>query len=188
MTKKQERGAKPPISEEQQRYMAFDGLIQWTSAVIDQAARVEKATAALGSTIQDSAVTRQLTILRSQTEMHFFAITANKVFEFRDWARSFGLFDNVDFSVLDQFSRRQIRDLRNMREHVTDYFEGKGNAQHRWQIETPEYQSDASARVGTMIGGRLDYARFAESARTLLPELLKIAPPQVNSPAVPNNN
>jgi hypothetical protein len=74
--------------------------------------------------------------------------------------------------MFDDFSRRDIRDLRNMREHVVDYFEGYGRDSDRWQFETPEFKADASASVGTLIGGRLDWKLFAAAAETLLPALL----------------
>lgn len=40
-------------------------------------------------------------------------------------------------------------------------------------FEHPEYSADASSCVGTMIGGRLDYVKFADAAAGLLPELLR---------------
>jgi hypothetical protein len=73
---------------------------------------------------------------------------------------------------VDQFSAQDIRDLRNMREHVRDYFAGAGNAQDRWTVVTPEYQADAGSVVGTMIGGRLDWVAFGAAAERLLPQLL----------------
>ena len=99
-------------------------------------------------------------------------IAANKVFEHREWAVSFGLYANVDFSELDQFSESDIRDLRNMREHVIDYFQGRGRDKDRWQVETSEFKADASSVINTMIGGRLDWARFTAVAEKLLPVLL----------------
>ena len=75
---------------------------------------------------------REAAISKISTEMTSFAMAANKVFEFRDWARSLGLFDGVDFSPLDQFPRQDVRDLRNMREHEIDYLQGEGRAQDRW--------------------------------------------------------
>jgi len=59
-----------------------------------------------------------------------------------------------------------------MREHVVDYFKGEGLASDRWVVETPEYKADASTYNGTMIGGRLDWGKFAAAAERLLPKLL----------------
>jgi hypothetical protein len=53
-----------------------------------------------------------------------------------------------------------------------DYFQGRGNYQDRWLVETPEFKADASTFVGNIIGGRLDYKAFAEATRRLLPQLL----------------
>ena len=67
---------------------------------------------------------------------------------------------------------RDIKDLRNMREHVVDYFKGDGLVKKRWTIETPEYKADASAFIGALIGGRLDWSAFRAAAQRLLPRLL----------------
>lgn len=59
-----------------------------------------------------------------------------------------------------------------MREHVVDYFQGHGLAAQRWFAETPDFKADASSVIGTMIGGRLDWIKFAAAAERLLPKLL----------------
>jgi hypothetical protein len=107
-----------------------------------------------------------------QSECHFFAIAAYKLLEYRKWVPDFGLCSSVDFVEVDRFSEQDIRDLRNMLEHVIDYFTGGGNAQTRWFVQTPEYRADASAVAGTMIGGRLDWVAFGAAAERLLPRLL----------------
>jgi hypothetical protein len=49
----------------------------------------------------------------------------------------------------------------------------QGNlAKDRWRVETPEFSADASACVGTVIGGRLDWKLFAQACERLLPLLL----------------
>ena len=59
-----------------------------------------------------------------------------------------------------------------MREHVVDYFTGVGRVPARWVFEFPDgSKTDASAVGGTMIGGRLDWIKFAAAER-LLPALL----------------
>jgi hypothetical protein len=92
--------------------------------------------------------------------------------EHKDWVVEFNLCSGVDFSEIDNFSSQNIRDLRNMREHVIEYFRGLGNASDRWMIQTPEFNADASSVVGTNIGGRLDWVAFADAAKRLLPQLL----------------
>lgn len=70
-----------------------------------------------------------------------------------------------------------------MREHVVEYFQGKGHYKDRWVFDHPEYAADASSCVGTMIGGRLDYSKFAVEAVRLLPELLRQPIPYPHTPA-----
>jgi hypothetical protein len=82
------------------------------------------------------------------------------------------------------FSEQDIKDLRDMREHVIKYFKGEGWFPQRWVIETPEYRADASARNGTMLGGRLDWVAFGAAAERLLPQLLA-EPIPWPSPPVP---
>ena len=59
-------------------------------------------------------------------EHHYFAISANNVLGDRDWVLAPALCAKVDLTMLDEFSRTDIRDLRNMREHAIDYFIGSG--------------------------------------------------------------
>ncbi len=114
-------------------------------------------------------VARRVATLAVHSECHFLAIAAHKLFEYRDWAVSFGLCPSIDFGYLDQVS---AQDTRNLREHVVNYFKGEGDYPARWVFETPEYKADASSVVGTMIGGRLDWIKFAAAAERLLPKLL----------------
>jgi hypothetical protein len=76
----------------------------------------------------------------------------------------------VDFREIDRFSVQDIKDVRDMREHVLDYFQGGGKFPERWR--TPDGTADASSLNGTLIGGRLDWAAFGEAAKRLLPMLL----------------
>jgi len=59
-----------------------------------------------------------------------------------------------------------------MREHVIDYFKGEGRKKDRWIFETPDLKADAGTLTGTIIGGRLDYAKFSAAAERLLSALL----------------
>jgi hypothetical protein len=110
--------------------------------------------------------------LAFHSECHFFAVAAFKQIEYRKWVLTFGLCTAVDFSEIDGFSEQDIRDLRNMREHVVEYFQGGGHTSDRWSVETPGFKADASSVVETMIGGRLDWIRFGAAAERLLPKLL----------------
>ena len=164
---------KPIMTPLMERFIAFEGLLQWTQAVITQSERV---TAAISRQQVDlrchDPVIRHKAILNMHSECHFFAISAYKLIEHQEWVLMFGLCATVDFAEIDQFSKQDIKDLRNMREHVVDYFKGEGLASDRWVVETPEYKADASTFNGTMIGGRLDWGKFAAAAERLLPKLL----------------
>ena len=155
----------PIMTPDEERFMAFEGLVQWTQAVVTQSARVSAARdrqSSLGMT--STPPQRRQATHAFHSECHFFAIAAHKLVEYREWVLTFGSCSSVDFSEVAQFSAQDIRDLRNMREHVLDYFKGAGNAHDRWTIETPEYRADASSVVGTMIGGRLDWVAFGAAA------------------------
>ena len=163
----------PIMTPDQEKFMAFEGLVQWTRAVVTQSARVSAARdhlSALGMPWIPAQFHQAIHAFHA--ECHFFAVAANKLLEFRDWVLPFGLCASVDFAEIDSFSAQDIRDLRNMREHVIDYFRGAGNAHKRWTVETPEYKGDASSVVETMIGGRLDWIAFGKAAERLLPQLL----------------
>jgi len=160
----------PIMSADQERFMAFEGLVQWTSAVIAQADRL--ANARLPKAVM-SPEERRAAIYDRQCQAHYFVVAAWKLLEHRKWVTAFGLCTNIDFSEIDAFSEGHIRDLRNMREHVVEYFQGRGRNNGRWMIQTPEYRADASSIVGTKIGGRLDWKAFSKAAHRLLPQLLR---------------
>jgi len=149
--------------------MAFEGVLQWAQAVILQAERLS-ALCGQPNLVRDAKVRHQ-EILARHTECHFFAIAAHQLIEYRNWALKFGLFPTIDFTEINQVSASDIRDLRNMREHVVEYFQGCGHAPTRWVHETPDYKADASSLVGSVIGGRLDWRAFAAAVQRILPEL-----------------
>lgn len=178
------RVKQPIMSRDDERFMALEGLLQWTFAVVQQSERLSTAHDRKGEPQSDPAARRQAA-LALHTECHFFAIAAYKLIEHRDWALNLGLCAAVEFGEINEFSVQDIKDLRNMREHVVDYFQGVGLAPGRWVYETPEYKADASSLNGTMIGGRLDWVKFAVAARGLLPTLLAEpipCPPLANNP------
>jgi hypothetical protein len=162
---------KPIMTHEQEQSMAFEGLLQWTQAVITQSQRVSEAKERRFASGGNSAA-RQQAIRNFHSQCHFFVIAAYKLIEYRKWVSTFGLCANVDFSEIDAFSEQDIKDLRNMHEHVVEYFQGYGLASERWFAETPRFKADASSVVGTMIGGRLDWIKFSAAADQLLPKLL----------------
>ena len=50
---------------------------------------------------------------------------------------AFGLCASVDFSEINQLSKKDIKDLRDMREHIVDYFKGEGWVPARWYLRPP---------------------------------------------------
>jgi hypothetical protein len=157
----------PIMTVDEESFMAFEGLFQWTQAVVMQSARVsaaDKPQFAPGAAPGQ----RRKAVLAFHTECHFFAIAAYKLLEYREWVLSFGLCASVDFAEIDRFSAQDIRDLRDMREHVVGYFSGKGWFPERWVAG----DGDASSRNGSLIGGRLDWLAFGAAAERLLSQLL----------------
>ena len=184
---KQRRSENQPImTQDQERYMAFMGLIQWTQAVVRQSERLREVTGRLYSLGIVDPFLRQEVSLAHHVECHFFSISANKVIEYRHWVTNLGLCRDVDFSEIDQFSKDDIKDLRDMREHIIEYFQGEGHKRKRWFIEPPERPGgiiDASSVIDTIIGGRLDWVEFSGAAERLLPLLLAEPipyPPRIN--------
>jgi hypothetical protein len=171
---------KPIMTLEQERFMGFEGLLQWTQAVVTQSARVSAARDQQNADLRSrNPVIRHQAILNFHSECHFFVIAAYKLIEYHKWVSTFALCSTVDFSEVDAFSEQDIKDLRNMREHVVEYFQGQGRSADRWFVDTPEFKADASSVVGTMIGGRLDWIKFAAAAERLLPKLLAEPTPYV---------
>lgn len=173
----------PIMTPEVERFMASEGLVQWTQAVVTQAARLSAFRSdQLTILARDSMSERRQAIHAFHAECHFFAVAAHKLLEFRDWVLTFGLCGTVDFGEINSFSKRDIHDLRDMREHVVDYFSGVGRFPDRWIVETPEFNGDASSVGGTIIGGKLDWVAFGAAAERLLPQLLAEPVPYLSGP------
>jgi hypothetical protein len=114
------RVKRPIMTREQERFMSFEGLLQWTQAVVRQSERIaaldvqsrahwEKPPERFSVEDQKARVAQmhEATLAR-HTECHFFAIAASKLIEHRRWVVSFGLCASVDFSVIDRFSVQDI--------------------------------------------------------------------------------
>jgi hypothetical protein len=182
MNSRPARVKRPIMTLEQERFMAFEGLLQWTQAVARQFERLTNLDVQSRARLQSlpgnfsledrkaRAVATHGDILARHTECHFFAIAAFKLMEHRHWVANFGVCANVDFSEIDGFSAQDIQDVRDMREHQKDYFQGSGRFPARWR--TPDGTADASSLNGTKIGGRLDWVEFGAAANRLLAMLL----------------
>jgi hypothetical protein len=168
----------PIMSADDERFMAFEGLVQWAHDVVEQGRHISDALAHQRATpVLPDVAQRRKSIYALHATCHHFVIAAYKLLEHRDWAAAQHLCADFDFSEIDQFSKADIRDLRNMREHQMEYFQGKGRSPGRWLVETPEYRADASSLVGSMIGGRLDWVEFAAATERLVPVLLALPIP-----------
>jgi hypothetical protein len=126
------------MSPQEERFMAFEGLVQWASAVVKQGTRVTDAKLPTGKETPEE---RRIMIHARHSEADFFVTAAWRLLAYRKWAKALALCQTVDFNEIDKFATGDTRDLRNMREHVVDYFQGVGNDQDRWMIETPEYKA-----------------------------------------------
>ena len=170
------------MSYHEERFMAHIGLIQWSKAVIRQAKRIKEISSLMWDVRLDH--DKRLEYLQTNsTECHYFSIAAYKVTEYLKWLKKFendqdyDLFKNVDFTGINKFTEgnlyRDLKDLRDMREHVVEYFRGGGYFRDRWETKGPKEVADASSMIGDMIGGRLNYVEFSNVVRGYLPALLE---------------
>jgi hypothetical protein len=156
---------------ESERYMIFEGVIQWTQAVALQSDRVAAAQAAQFRP-GDRPGAHRLPSMNFRSECDYFSVAVDMLFQFKRRATDLGLFASVDFSEIDIVPWQDRVNVRNKRMHVTDYWKPGGEAGKGWFVETPEFKADASSTVGTLIGGRLDWATLGAAAKRLLPKLL----------------
>jgi CheY-like chemotaxis protein len=98
----------PIMSQDEERFMAFEGLLQWTQSVITQGQKVSAARDTELSVLSSNNQEAHLAILDFHTQCHFFAIAAYKLFEYRDWVLTFGLCSTAAFSEIDEFSKQVV--------------------------------------------------------------------------------
>jgi hypothetical protein len=98
------------MTSDEEKLLAVEGLVQWTSAVITQADRLAQATISVCKP-----ETLRLTTAALRTEADLFVAAAWKVLEFRKWVSALGLCLSIDFSEIDKFDTQSTRDLRNPR-------------------------------------------------------------------------
>lgn len=169
-----------------ERFLAFEGLLGWTQGIIVQSTRVKAAHERFMQHLE-SHLDRRFKILSVQTEQHLFVIAANQFFKYRRWVGELDLVDNQIFCEIDAFGR-DVDVLRDMKEHVVEYFKGEGRRPHDFVFS--EEQSvekwgesviaDASATMMSgnsyRIGNRLDVFALAAVAENVLDELVKYGP------------
>lgn len=200
----------PPLpTNDEQRFLAHVGVIQWAQAICRARDRIIAAEQAVLASMQmpprsmqnleqrarwyqERAKGRETTTLAAGTERALFCNAAAKLLAYREWAADLGVFPSVDFSGIDAFVRQDIIDLRNMNEHITEYFgqpgqNGKagGRDRARWYAEAGRTVADASAGMFGRIGNRLDFMAYAKAVEDLLPALLAESKPELSMPGTP---
>jgi len=112
---------------ESERYMIFEGVIQWTQAVALQSDRV-----AAAQTAQfrpgDRPGAHRLPGRNFRSECDYFSVAVDMLFQFKRRATDLGLLASVDFSEIDIVPWQDRVDVRNKRMHVTDYLKPGGEA------------------------------------------------------------
>jgi hypothetical protein len=76
---------------------------------------------------------------------------------------------------LDNFAH-DIDVMRDMNEHVIEYFKGEGKRPHDWIHKDGGGSADASSTIDTKIGGRLDWEELGAAAQRLLEKLKPLGP------------
>lgn len=148
---------------ESQKFMALEGVHSWARGVLAQVDRIEAAR----NRMQLPGDDWPEPIRVFQFERHLFLIASHKLTEYADWACKLEFLDNSVFS--DLFSlKAEIKALRDMNEHVVDYFLGRGRKPDEWLHVTDESIADASSTVGSRIGDRLDWYVVAVVVRSLI--------------------
>jgi hypothetical protein len=173
------------MSVESQKSMAFEGLLGWAEGVAAQAQALslaqDKITKPLQEEIRVGGWRNHVEVMQRvrankhtfDCQRHYFVLAANKLVEYRRWAGRLGLAENTIFFELDS-QEKAISELRDMNEHVIDYFRGKGKKRDRWFHSDAGGTADASATVGKLIGGRLDWVELGKVASRLLKQLYQI--------------
>ncbi|MGZ8300745.1 MAG: hypothetical protein ACXWU5_10220 [Rhodoplanes sp.] len=157
------------METEDQKFMALEGLHAWANGVLIQVARIEAARDAMREDM--AAHTRLTEQIRSfQRERHLFLIAAYKMLEYIDWIESLSFIDKSIFSEVLSY-RKDIKDLRDMNEHVVDYFLGGGHRRGDWLHIDETAIADASSTVGSKIGDRLDWSQLAAAVERLIEHL-----------------
>jgi len=170
-----------------QKFMAFEGLLGWAAAAVTQAKRVtaasdnlsseahRRANSPVGQDHRESILRYRLANQSFQTERHLFCNAAHKLLEYRNWVQDLGFLDDALFEELDNFAH-DIDVMRDMDEHVIEYFKGEGKRPHDWIHKDGGGSADASSTIDTKIGGRLDWEELGAAAQRLLEKLKPLGP------------
>ena len=152
------------MDEDDQKFIAVEGLHAWASAVLTQVERLELAR---GELAKGGRYRRAYLC-----ERHFLLIAAKKLIDYIDWARDLAFLEDTIFHEILRL-RNDIVDLKGINEHVIEYYRGTGNCLGHWTFADELIVVDASATVGKRIGGRLNGNELAGSVSCLLNALPK---------------
>lgn len=159
---------------EEQKFMALEGLHTWGNGVIEQAARLNDLQSRLASP-------NFVEVRRSfQRERQFFLTASRQLLAHVHWAERLSFLDNKNFSEFKSFGN-DIKSLRDLNEHVIEYFEGAGQRRENWMSENDLGRADASSTVDQRIGGRLDWNELAAVTHRLLAKLSPMYMPKIQT-------
>jgi hypothetical protein len=149
------------MDEESQRFMAFEGLRTWCVTALKQ---IERMNIARKERDDESP--------SFNCEKHLFLIAAWKVVEHVDWVKKLNFVDDHKLTDFGQM-REPLKTMRDKNEHVIEYFKSEGRYPDDWWYTMPGGVCDASATVGTLIGGRADWALIKSDIEKMLAALPK---------------
>lgn len=174
-----------PVND--QKFMAFEGLMTWAKAVVLQATRLSAAQEEMVR--QMYAFFDALKAGQAHTkdnpqrdlghvfyaERLFFCIAAAKFFEYRKWIVDLRVLDPQIFAEIDKFEV-DAKAMRNLNEHATEYFKGPGQRRKDWDANIANFNADPTGTHDTLIGGRLDWVKLGAAMATLIPTIPDMLP------------
>jgi len=152
---------------------------QWVYAVIKQGHRLLVSVAVLENPPIDNKA-RQEGMDTLQMEQYFFIIAVNKA---REWLRESRRLVFAMQALAKEFEAQTAyaKEVRDMREHEIEYFNGKGNKQKDFvrAVGIPgTIAADASAAIidenAYLIGGRLNVQSVISVAKRIYPQIQRI--------------
>ncbi len=174
----------PLNEEESQRWLAFENLLMWAEAVVQQRDRLDAARAQLlrppdlspsAAEHLAAARARRRAMHSFNAQRHLFINAAYQLVSYRRWVGRLGIVSNDAFREIDSFEA-DVDILRDKNEHAIEYFRGRGKKPANWTHVDSGGTADASSTVDNRLGGRLDYVAFSEAAVRLCATLYQIDP------------
>jgi hypothetical protein len=150
------------VDQDDQRFIAVEGLQTWASAVLTQVERLELAR---GQLAKGGRYRRAYLC-----EKHFLLIAAKKLIDYIDWARELAFLDDAIFRNMLGL-RDDIVNLKVTNERVIEYYQGRGCQAQHWTHADELIVVDANPIAGRRSGDRLDGQMLAKAASNLLDEL-----------------